>query len=486
MNFSTFKRNLILSTDSYKISHVQQWPENIVKTRYYIESRGGEYDEVMVLGSHFVARVINEGVDMMDLTRANMLCKAHFGRDLLAYDLWLNIIQKKGGKLPVDIFAIPEGMVVPTKVPVMIIESTDPDYVWLPGALETFTLRAIWYPSTVAAISYKSKQHIKAYLEATSDLTGDDFDFVLKTRLHDFGARGVSSEESARIGGAAHMMNFIGTDTMEAMMYLQDLYNMPWDYAPGISIAAREHSTTVSYGSNGGLTAEQEDQAFLNSIKKFGAGVYACVMDSVSFKKAVDRVSTKYKQMIIDAGGTFVFRPDSGDMFDNIEFALNCLADNFGYTMNSKGKKVLHPSCRIIQGDGLNGPDDVLKVLQFVTDLGFSTENIAFGMGGGLLQQCDRDTQKWAEKICAVTLDDGSIEGVRKCPEGAEWKASKAGVIETVRDLKTGELVCIDINNDYDWHHELVMEQIVANGESLIKFNQETFEQTRALADSHV
>ena len=36
----------------------------------------------------------------------------------------------------------------------------------------------------------------------------------LPFKLHDFGARGVSSLESAMLGGMAHLVNFRGTDTL--------------------------------------------------------------------------------------------------------------------------------------------------------------------------------------------------------------------------------------------------------------------------------
>lgn len=431
MNIFNQNHSLITSTDSYKVSHPYQYPEGTEYVQLYIESRGGEYPETMVLGQNFISRVLERGITMEDVDRAEKLYKAHFGFDLFRADLWRRIVTEFNGILPVKIEAVPEGTIVPTKFPVMTVVNTHKDYYWLPGHLETFLLRAVWYPSTVATISYNAKKAIKQALNTSSDLTGEALDFCVRTRLHDFGARGVSSSESAMIGGAAHLMNFIGTDTVEALIYLQDLYDT--EEVVGISIPAREHSTTISYGSDGKLSPDQEDKAFLNSINQWGSGVYACVMDSVDFEAAVERVSREYGDLIKQKNGTFVFRPDSGNMYKNIEFALETLAENMGYTVNSKGYKVLHPSCRIIQGDSLNTPADIEQVLNWVLTLGYSAENIAFGMGGGLLQHCDRDTQKWAAKASAIYIN-GEWKAIRKCPKGAEWKASKAGYLTLVGD----------------------------------------------------
>ena len=43
--------------------------------------------------------------------------------------------------------------------------------------------------------------------------------------LHDFGYRGSTSVESAAIGGAAHLVNFLGTDTIAGMELLLRYYD---------------------------------------------------------------------------------------------------------------------------------------------------------------------------------------------------------------------------------------------------------------------
>jgi len=394
----------------------------------------------------------------------------------------MRIATEFGGKLPVNIYGAKEGSVIPVHNAVMVVENTHEDYQFLGGHLEMFLLRGLWYPSSVGSLSFHAKRAIKQSLQRTSDLTGGELDFVLKTRLHDFGGRGVSSDMSAGIGDLAHLINFIGTDTVEGLILAQDIYNLSHDDAVGISVPAREHTTTIVYGNDGKLTPDQEDEAYLNSIKNFGDMAYACVMDSVDFEASVKRVCKKYKQRIIDGGGVFIFRPDSGNKKYNIGFLLRELSESFGFTVNSKGKKVLHSSVRIIQGDDINNVGDIIDCLELIERLGFSTENVAFGMGGGLLQKPNRDTNKWAYK-CSAIMVDGVWRKVRKNPKGAEWKASKAGRLRLVKI--GGEYATVDILDPQyaKFEHDNEMVLYIKNGVANIEFNRELFDAARMLSD---
>lgn len=456
MNF--FDKNLATSTDSYKASHagyaegdsVGQFPKGTTFTSYYIEART-ENEELIAAGLNLVAKILEQGITLAKVERANLLYRSHFGREIFNYEAWKRIATEFGGKLPIDLWAVPEGTVIPSKTAIAVVENTHPDYPWLPGNLETFILRGVWYPTTVATKSNKCLKVLKKYLDMTSDLKDDAYNMVLKTRLHDFGARGATAEEAAAIGGLAHLYNFIGTDTVEALILAQDLYNV---HCAGFSIPAREHSTTISYSN--------EMDAYINSIKLYGKGPYSCVMDSTDYEKAVEQVCIELKDMIIGEGGTFVFRPDSGNMIDNIMFTLNMLGKHFGYTRNDKGYKVLPDCVRIIQGDDINSADDIERVLSWMEVHKWSSENIAFGMGGGLLQKVNRDTHKFAMKLSAICTN-GEWRGVRKCPKGAEWKASKMGRLRTIRK-KDGTFETIDILEERTVPGSLEMFKFIQNG----------------------
>ena len=428
--------SIIFNTDSYKVTHHGQFPAGTQYTRYYVEARGGWADETVQAGINYVVSILEKGVTVKQVHRMRKLMQAHFGADYFNFDGWMKLAQRfeQGRGLPIGIEAIPEGTVVPVKTALCVVYNTDPEFFWLPGWIETAVLRAIWYPTSVATKSRACKKVLHRYLSETSDLKGQDYWMTLGTRLHDFGARGATSEESAAIGGLAHLYNFIGTDTIEALILAQDLLGEQG--AAGISVAAREHSTTTSWGK------EHEQQAYLNSVKLYGANAYSCVMDSYSFKRSIDNLA-EIKDQIVEAGGVFIARPDSGDMLDNIEYALNKLSIIFGYTVNSKGFKVLANSVRIIQGDGLDDADDIEAVCVFMANHGWSIENIAFGMGGGLHQKVNRDTHKFAMKCSAITVD-GKHYDVFKSPEDAPWKASKKGHLVTLR--RGNEFITVDSN----------------------------------------
>lgn len=473
MSMFNFKRNLCLNTDSYKVTHWLQFPEGATHSSYYIESRGGEYDELMFAGIKFIQRVLEQGITVEDVERANKVYKAHFGADYFNYEGWMKIATDFDGIIPVKIKSVDEGTVVTTKQVLAVIENTVEGFHWLPGWLEMFLLRAVWYQTTVATVSYHCKKAIVEYYDMTSDLKDADRAISIKTRLHDFGGRGVSSEESAGLGGSAHLYNFVGTDTVEALIFTQELFDDS-NLMPGFSIPAREHSTTTCYGRDG------EMQAYENSITKFGKGIYACVMDSYSYKKAIRAIcEDNVKDFIIEQGGTFVARPDSGNMIDNIMFALKEFGDRFGYTVNSKGYKVLHPSVRIIQGDEINSHEDIRRVLNWMEANKWSAENVAFGMGGGLLQKPNRDTLKFAMKMSAIKINDQWME-VYKAPEGAEWKKSKKGRLTLLWTGKEYQTVNI-LTDVFDWEQE-VLKLKFSNGQI---HNNQYHEEVTMLSDMY-
>lgn len=470
MSMFNFKRNLCLNTDSYKVTHWLQFPEGATHSSYYIEGRGGEYDEMMVAGIKFITRVLEKGVTVEDVKRANNLYKRHFGANYFNYDGWMRIAKEFDGIIPIKIKSVDEGTIVPLKNAIVIVENTVEGFHWLPGWLEMFLLRAVWYQSTVATVSYHCKKAIVEYFDLTSDLTGNARDITIKTRLHDFGGRGVSSEESAGLGGSSHLYNFVGTDTVEALVFTQELFNE--DIMPGFSIPAREHSTTTCYGK------DDEMKAYENSVTQFGKGIYACVLDSYDFENAVRQIGQgNIKEAIIEAGGTFVVRPDSGNMLDNIMFALNELGKSYGYTVNSKGYKVLHHSVRIIQGDEIKSHEDIRRVLSWMETNKWSAENVAFGMGGGLLQLPNRDTLKFAMKMSAIKINDEWHE-VYKSPKGAEWKKSKKGLLTLIKN--NGKFETVNRLTDVYDHSQVMLKTKFLNGEII---NDSSHEEITNLSD---
>ena len=407
-------KNIILNTDSYKVSMFKQYPAGTTGVYSYIESRGGRYDRTVFFGLQaFIKEYLLDPITQSDIDIADEILTAHgepFNRAG-----WQYILDKHNGYLPVVIRAVPEGTVVPVKNVLATIENTDPECFWLTTWLETALLRAIWYPTTVATQSYTIKQVIADYLEKTGDPSGIDF------KLHDFGARGVSSMESAGLGGAAHLVNFMGTDTVSGLLVAREYYGAG---IAGFSIPAAEHSTITSWGREG------EVDAYRNMVNQFAkpGSILAVVSDSYDVYNAAEKLwGEALRQQVIDSGATVVIRPDSGDPVEVNRNLIQILDRKFGSTVNAKGFKVLN-NVRLIQGDGVNELT-IRSILGAFMALGYSADNIAFGMGGALLQQVDRDTQKFAMK-CSSALINGVWVDVQKDPITDNGKKSKAGRVQ--------------------------------------------------------
>ncbi|MBP6748890.1 MAG: nicotinate phosphoribosyltransferase [Xanthomonadaceae bacterium] len=422
--------NLLLNTDSYKASHWLQYPSGTDATFFYVESRGGVYDRTVFFGLQAILKqYLSEPITHADIDEAKELYAAH-GEPFNEAG-WRDIVDRLGGHLPVRIRAVPEGTVVPTHQALVTIESTDPQAYWVPSYLETMLLR-LWYPVTVATISWHAKQTIRQFLERTSDDPAGQLPF----KLHDFGARGVSSAESAAIGGCAHLVNFMGTDTVSGLLAAKAYYHAPM---AGFSIPAAEHSTITSWG------REREVEAYRNMLKRFAkpGAIVAVVSDSYDIYHAIrEHWGKTLKDEVIASGATVVIRPDSGDPVAVVHQCMELLDEAFGHTINGKGYKVLN-HVRVIQGDGIN-PTSLRAILERVTSAGYATDNIAFGMGGALLQQLNRDTQKFALKCSAARVDGRWID-VYKDPVTDKGKQSKRGRMTLLTHREYGSFKTVPV-----------------------------------------
>jgi nicotinamide phosphoribosyltransferase len=406
-------KNFLLNTDSYKTSHFLQYPPGAEYVSSYIESRGGVYPATVFFGLQmFVKQYLCTPITLADIDEAEAICTAHgvpFNRAG-----WMHIVNAHQGYLPLEIEAVPEGTEVPTGNVLVQVMNTDPACAWLTSYVETALLRAIWYPTTVATVSKACQKIIAHYLDETAD-NRDGLPF----KLHDFGARGASSEESVAIGGLAHLVNFSGTDSLSAIVAARRFYAEPM---AGFSIPAAEHSTITSWGREG------EVAAYANMLKQFGGKnkLVAVVSDSYDIWNAIDNLwGGELKLQVENAGGTLVVRPDSGEPLEVVPEALERLMAKFGYSTNTKGYRVL-PSCvRLIQGDGVCAAS-IEAILAEMQQRGLSADNVAFGMGGELLQKVNRDTQKFAMKASAISVN-GVWRDVYKDPITDQGKRSKKG-----------------------------------------------------------
>lgn len=457
--------SIILNTDSYKASHFLQYPDGTEYVFSYVESRGGSYKNILFFGLQATIKEYLEGVRVTqeDIDFADEFFKLHgepFNREG-----WEYILNTHGGKLPIRIRAPKEGTIFPTKNIMVSVENTDPKCFWLTSYIEPIILRGVWYGTTVATISRECRNIIKSFLLATSDsLDGLNF------KLHDFGARGVSSFESAGLGGMAHLVNFMGSDTITGILAARKYYGAEM---AGFSIPAAEHSTMTILGREG------ETEQMLRMIQKFGkpGALFACVSDGYNIYEAVEKWGTILRQPLIDSGATLVVRPDSGDPVEVTIKCLRLLEKNFGCTINSKGFKVLN-NVRVIYGDGINSLtiESILRTMEYDR---YSADNLAFGMGGALLQRLDRDTMKFAMKASAAQIN-GQWVDVYKDPITDGGKTSKKGRMSLFRSRMTKEYITARVDQgpiDSEW--EDMMVTVFENGELV---NELSFQQIRDIA----
>ena len=452
------RTSILFNTDSYKVSMYLQYPPQTTSVYSYLEARGPLHSHVVFFGLQaFIKEYLTTPITQQEIDQADQFYSAH-GEPFNKAG-WQYILDQYHGYLPIEIKALPEGSLVPIRQPLLTVVNTDVKVPWLTTWVETALVRALWYPSTVATKDFYLRQAIDHALIKSGDPSGAAF------KVHDFGARGASSFETASIGGAAHLLFFSGTDTISGVTFLMDYYDAP---VMGFSIPAAEHSTIIAWGK------DHEQEAYANMVKQFGHkdAIFAVVSDSYDIYHAVEQLwGSQLRQAVIDSKATLVIRPDSGNAVEVNTTLVQMLDKAFGSIVNDKGYKVLN-HVRLIQGDGVDEAVIQEVMNQFIS-LGYSVDNIAFGMGAGLLQKVHRDMLGFAMKASAIERD-GTWYDVYKDPVGDEFKASKRGRVTTV--IKDGEYQTGVVGDKNE-----ALELVYKNGK-VVKI--ETFEaiQARALS----
>lgn len=308
-------------TDGYKPSHWLFYEPGISQTYDYLTSRGGQFQTLIPFGfqgfamKYLCGRVITPE----QVKRAKKFYARYYGMDgVFNYDGWMYIAEKLDGRLPLELWALPEGLSkksknrnqtgVPVQTPLMAYFNTDPNCAWLPGYIEPLMFKT-WNPITVATLS----QHCKIVLYEGLKRTGTPADIIWK--LHDFGYRGVSSEESAEIAGAAHLVNFWGTDTVPSLDYVNEFYSdgvVDEDgdptYMPGYSVRATEHSVMTQRG------RALEVEVVRDILKKCPTGIIAMVADSYNLWDFAEKIlGTTLHTEVVEREGIVVVRPDCYD-----------------------------------------------------------------------------------------------------------------------------------------------------------------------------
>jgi nicotinamide phosphoribosyltransferase len=424
------RKNLILNADSYKLGHSALYPKGTTGMHAYIEARKPNEMIVPFGLQMWIKKNLLNPITQDDINEYVAFGNAH-GEPVFP-ELWEYLLKKYNGFLPVTIHGVPEGTPVKSQTPLVTIECLDEKLFWLPSYLETNLQRGIWYPTTIASNDRKNYLALKTFYDKNADDYG-----LLPFHLHDFAGRGVSSQETAEIGGAAHLVHFMGSDTIEGVRAANFYYN---EAMAAFSVIATEHSIQCSYGPD---NQEEYLKNVLDTYAKLGA-IVSIVLDGYDVIREAKLLGSKFKEQIIKSGAKIVYRPDSGDFMKLIPELLAIQENDFGFTLNSKGFKIIN-NVGLIQGDGIDH-NSMVAIEQMVSDLGYVPGTVIYGSGGKLLQSVGRDDYGFAQKTSAILID-GIWQDVFKSPATDPGKRSKAGKQTTdnmVKFYENGKLLVDD------------------------------------------
>ncbi|MGR3218955.1 MAG: nicotinate phosphoribosyltransferase [Candidatus Anammoxibacter sp.] len=449
-----------LLCDFYKISHREQYPDKtqlIYSTWTPRETRIKGIDQVVVFGIQgFIQKyLINYFTDnFFNIDMAHVL--ADYER-VLKHSLGIKNPDTSHiealhslGYLPLLIKALPEGSLCPIRIPMLTVQNTKDEFFWLTNYIETLMSCQLWQPCTSATLSLQYRKLLDRYAMET---VGNNEH--VKFQGHDFSMRGMSSLESACLSGSAHLTSFVGTDSIPAILYLEEYYNTNIEKElVGTSIPATEHSVMCAHG-------QDEYESFRHIVEDvYPDGLVSIVSDTWDLWEVINNVIRKLKPSILRRNGKVVLRPDSGDPVkiicgdDSIchdiskrKGVIELLWDIFGGTTNALGYKELDSHIGAIYGDAIT-LERCEEICQRLKDKGFASSNIVFGIGSFTYQYNTRDTFGFAMKstLCVIDgkehlifKDPVTDNGVKKSLKGAVYVDKREGVYRVQDGLSIGD-----------------------------------------------
>lgn len=364
----------------------------------------------------------------------------------------------KLGKLPLKIYSLPEGTLVPLGVPAMVLVNTDPKCFWLPNYIETLMSNVLWMPSCSASIA---KEYRRVFLDASIRFGNTDHSFI-DWMGHDFSFRGMAGVESAALSGMGHLCSFNGTDTIPAILFAHQYYDAPLNC--GGSVPATEHSVMCAGGE------ENEYETFKRlATEIYPTGIVSIVSDTWSLWNVLDNILPRLKEHITSRQGKIVIRPDSGDPIEISLKAAAKIKETWG--VNSAGM-LADGKLGLIYGDSIT-LERAKRITDGLVDLKINPFNMVFGIGSYTYQYNTRDTFGLAMKATACQRS-GTLQAIYKDPVTDDGGKRSAKGIPIVYD-RGGKLTMVESLDPTDLdncEYELVFE----DGKILRK---ETFEEIR-------
>ena len=433
--------------DFYKADHRSQYPRGTTKVISNLTARKSRIegvDEIVFFGLQYflkeylqkqwTRRFFNAPKDFVVRHYKRRLENA-LGKGVITYEHISDLHDL--GHLPIEIMAVPEGELVPIGVPSLVIMNTHPDFFWLTNYLESVLSCSIWLSITSATTAWQYRKLLSSYNKFT---TGDDS--FTQFQAHDFSFRGQGSLESACMSGAGHLVSFVGTDTIPAIDYLEDYYNIDSDeQLVGCSVPASEHSCMCMGGKDGEI---ETFERFITEI--YPKGIVSIVSDTWDFWQVVTEFLPKLKDKILAREGKLVIRPDSGDPVKIIcgtkdndcqtpeeKGLIQCLWDTFGGTYSKQGYRILDSHIGAIYGDSIT-LDRAKEICKYLSKKGFATTNIVLGVGSYSYQYVTRDTYGFAVKSTMGEVNGEPREIFKDPKTDSGMKKSAKGLTAVFRN----------------------------------------------------
>lgn len=429
------RKNLLITCDVYKMAHCRLDSPGLTKVYSYLCARSKKKsNDALFFGlQYYLKEYLENGVSHDDVKEFFELYESILGSPVSEDMVYKFNRLADLGYLPIEIKAVPEGTIIDNQNVLMTMTNTHPEFSWLVGFLETNLLK-IWSPISVATASLKYKRLATKFTQETSDS-----DFLLPFLIHDFGARGVSSEESAAINGAGHLINFCGTDTVQAVKLLKDYYH--GEGLIGASVCASEHSKHQPFG-----PSAQGELDYVNlMLNAAPTGIVSVVSDAYDYWRMLTVTLPAVKDKILARDGKYVVRPDSGDPMSILcgdpeaeagspanKGTFRLLDELFGSSINSKGYKELNPKIGVIYGDGMFY-ERYEAILNKMKEMGYANTNLVVGIGGLLLQQHNRDDLGFAFKATYAEINGEGCE-LYKDPITDPGKKSHKGLMQLIKE----------------------------------------------------
>jgi nicotinamide phosphoribosyltransferase len=400
------ENDVIQMTDGYKLDHRRQYPtgtEFVYSNFTARSSRIHGVDKVPFVGlapftNYFMFEQMEKTFFSRPLQAVTSDYQAFLDKYLGPNDVGTEHIKAlwEYQKVPLEFCALPEGTLVPLRVPMFTVENTHRDFFWMTNYFETLMSAEIWMPSTSAATALRYRRMLDFYCT----MTGGDPSFI-DWQGHDFSFRGMGGVHSATISGLGHLMAFKGTDTIPAINLINRNYIV--DEVVGMSVPATEHSVMCA----GGQFEEMETLKRL--MRLYPTGIVSVVSDTWDLWRLIGVYLSELKSIIMARKGKLVIRPDSGDPVliltgdsskkDRLANmgVVEALWHIFGGRVNEKGFKELDPHIGVIYGDAIN-EERANRICQRLMDKGFCTTNVVLGIGSFTYQYATRDVHGFALK----------------------------------------------------------------------------------------